>query len=381
MKKNIKVIYRFEIVILLLDILLFFIKSINNKHIISIIVLGILLFVSTLVYKKKKDSNIFRGSATRIMIAVIIFYFIISILLGMYIGFSKTLFSPDPRMWVTGLIPILIVTIISENLKYILIKNNLTNKKAIYFLTALLTVLNIVVITNIASLNTLYKLFVFMCVTLMTITAQEMLSTYMICNYGFLPAIAFKLIMNLYVYIVPVMPNLGDYLYSAINLFLPFTIYMVLEKYLKPKEIKKEKIDKLVGINLSFITIPIIIFLIIIIILVSGIFKHQMIAIASNSMVPIYERGDAIIFDKIKNKKVIREGDIIVFIKDNKLIAHRVTRTKEYSEKKYFYTKGDANQSEDIDMVKEEEVLGVVERVVKYIGYPTVLINELFGGE
>ncbi len=381
MKKTIKSIYKFEIVILLLDILLFFIKSFNNKHIISIIVLGILLFVATLVYKRKKDSNIFRGSATRIMIAVMIFYFIVSILLGMYIGLSKTLFSLNPRIWITGLIPVLMITIITENLKYILIKNNLTDTKAIISVTALLTVFNIVVITNIASLNTTYKLFIFLCVTLMTVTAQEMLSTYLICNYGFLPAIAYKLIMNLYVYIIPVMPDLGDYLYSAINLFLPFTIYMVLEKYLKPKEIKKEKIDKLVGINLSFITIPIIIFLIIIIILVSGLFKHQMIAIASNSMIPIYERGDAIIFDKVDNKKAIREGDIIVFTKDNKLIAHRVVRTKEYSSKKYFYTKGDANQSEDIEMIKEEEILGVVERVIKYIGYPTVLINELFGGE
>ena len=381
MKKNIKSIYKFEIVILLLDILLFFIKSINNKYIISIIVLGILLFVTTLVYKRKKDSNIFRGSATRIMIAVIIFYFIISIILGMFIGFSKTFFSTDPHRWITGLLPVLMITIITENIKYILIKNNLTDNKAIFSITALLAIFNIIAITNIAALNTMYKLFVFICVTLMTVTAQEMLSTYLICNYGFLPAIAYRLIMNLYVYIAPVMPNLGDYLYSAINLFLPFTIYIVLEKYLKPKEIKKEKIDKLVGINLSFITIPIIVFLITIIILVSGIFRYQMIAIASNSMVPIYERGDDIIFDKIENKKSIREGDIIVFIKDNKLIAHRVVRTKEYSSKKYFYTKGDANQSEDIEMIKEEEILGVVERVVKYIGYPTVLINELFGGE
>ena len=102
-----------------------------------------------------------------------------------------------------------------------------------------------------------------------------------------------------------------------------------------------------------------------------------MIAIASNSMVPIYERGDAIIFEKI-DKHYLENDDIIVFKKNDILVAHRIVKTKEVSSKLYFYTKGDANNSVDVEMVSEDEVLGIVRRVVKYIGYPTVWINELF---
>ena len=133
----------------------------------------------------------------------------------------------------------------------------------------------------------------------------------------------------------------------------------------------------MLGINISFITIPAMICLGIIIILASGISKYRMIAIASNSMVPIYAKGDTLIFEKI-DKKLLQDDDIIVFKKDNILVAHRIIKTKEVSSKLYFYTKGDANNSADAEMVNEDDVLGIVRRVVKYIGFPTVWLNELF---
>ncbi len=377
MKQEIKSIYKFESIILLLSVLLFFIQNNIIKYLLSITGLGIVLFIAGLVYKKKRDTNFFRGSATRILLAVIIFYFIIIFLLGLILGFGKTIFSLNPYIWLEGLIPTLIITIISERLRYLIIKNNPTEKKAIYILTLLMAIFNILLISNIFTLNNNYDIFVFICVTVLPIIAQELLSTYLVSNYGFRPVITYKLIMNLYIYILPIMTNLGDYLQSAVGIIMPFTIYVVLVKYLRPKEEENKWKDKLTGINISFITIPVIILLTIIIILVSGIFKFQMIAIASNSMVPIYERGDAIIFEKIDNK-YLENDDIIVFKKDNILVAHRIVKTKEVSSKLYFYTKGDANNAVDVEMVSEDEVLGVVRRVVKYIGYPTVWINELF---
>ena len=103
-----------------------------------------------------------------------------------------------------------------------------------------------------------------------------------------------------------------------------------------------------------------------------------MIAIASDSMVSTFARGDAIIFEKIE-KNEIKKGDIIVFKRDKKLVSHRVIDTKESSSIRYFQTKGDANKSPDVEWTSEKNTLGVVRRAVKYIGYPTVLINELFG--
>ncbi len=376
MKKEIKSIYKIESVILLLCTILLFTQDSNMKYILSIIALGIILLIVTRAYKKKRDTNFFRGSATRIMLAVIIFYFIIIFLLGLLLGFGKTLFSMNPYKWLQGLIPTFIITIISERLRYLIVKNNPTEKKAIYLLTALMALFNIVVITNIFTLSSLYVIFIFICVTVLPIIAQELLSTYLVLNYGYRPVIVYKLIMNLYIYVLPIMTNLGDYLLGSVGIIIPFTIYVVLVKYLKPKE-ESKRTEKILGINVGFITIPMIILILIIMILVSGITNFQMIAIASNSMVPVYERGDTIIFEKI-DTKLLQDDDIIVFKRDNIIIAHRIIKTKEDSSKLYFYTKGDANNSADAEFVNEDDVLGIVRRVVKYIGYPTVLLNELF---
>jgi len=347
---------------------------------VSIIVLGIILIVASREYKKKKDTNLFRGAAFRILTSVLIAFFIVIYLLGLLMGFNKTYFSLNPNSWMQGLIPVFIITVILERLKFILIKNNSEEKKNIYVITVLTILLNVAVFSNIYNIDNNYKLFIFVCVTLLPIIAQELLTSFIIYNYGLLPALTYKLVMNLYVYVLPITTNLGDYLYSAINIIMPFTIYYVLFKYLKTnEEIRKQK-KKISRVNFNFITIPTIILLTIIIVLVSGIFRYQMVAIASNSMVPTFERGDAIILEKI-DKQDIEEGDVVVFKRNEVLVAHRVVKTKDDSSKIYFYTKGDANASVDVGYRAEEDVIGIVRRVVKYIGYPTVLINELFGGE
>lgn len=377
MKKGIRKIYIIEIIILIITVLLFFIKSVNNKNLLSIISLGIILFVLSIIYKKKKDTNLFRKQAFTMVCSIVLFYFIIIFLLGLILGYNKTLFSLNINTIIHGLLPAFLITVIIERIRFIIIKNNADNKISIYILTLLLIVLSIVISTNNITLNNWYLVFLFICVTLLPTIAKELLSTYMTFNYGFLPTIAYKLIMNLYIYIIPIFTNLGNYLISAIGIIIPFTIYVFLSKYIQSDEEIRRKKKKIKGINLNFITIPTLILLVVIISLVSGIFKYKMIAIASNSMIPTYYRGDALIIENYDNR-YLQEGEIIVFKKGNVLIAHRIVKTKESSDKLYFYTKGDANKSVDDQIVSQDEVEGVVKRVVKYIGYPTVWINELF---
>ena len=380
MKKKIKSIYIIELIILLLTVILFFVQNLTYQYILSVIGFLWIFLISRLVYRKKKDTSFYRVQAFRIVVIVLLFFYIIVSLMGLILGFTKTMFSLNPKKWIQGLIPMLLITIMVEQTRFILIKNNTADKKGYIGITILLILFNVALSENIFAINNFYRLFIFTCVTFMPIIAKEMLSSYMVKNYGFLPTFTYKIIMNIYIYILPIMTDLGDYLYSAIGIIMPFTLYMILNKYLKPDEDIRQKNKKIKGLNINFIIIPVIIFLIVIIILVSGIFKFQMIAIASNSMVPVYERGDTIIFEKV-DVEDIKIGDIVVFKRNMIIVAHRIVKIKEESSKKYFFTKGDANNSVDVGVVDENNMLGVVRRVVKYIGYPTVWINELFGGD
>lgn len=374
MKKNIKSIYKIELLILFSIIILFFINDIEIKDLISIITFGIILLGSLLYYGKKKDNNFLKWSAIKIVISVLIFYYLITLILGIQLGFTKTLFSLNIKNILVGCVPVLIITLITEYLKFVLIKNNFINKKAIYILTALMAIFNIIINIS-SSINEGYEIFAFICMMVLPLIAQEILSTYLIYNYGFLPAIIYKLAMNLYLYLTPISTNLGDYLYSVVNIIIPYTIYVTLEKIIKKEEIKENDNIKINGVIYSFLTIPTIILLSIMIILVSGITKYRMIAIASDSMYPIYQRGDAVIFEKVEVSS-IKEGDILVFSNGNIIVTHRVVKIKESEGQLYFYTKGDANNAPDSEPVKKENALGIVRNTIKYIGYPTIIINE-----
>ena len=102
-----------------------------------------------------------------------------------------------------------------------------------------------------------------------------------------------------------------------------------------------------------------------------------MIAIGSDSMNPIYYRGDAIIYKEVKPGEV-KEKDILVFKSGSAIITHRVKKIIIDDNKIYFQTKGDNNDTEDIELVSSNNIYGVVKYVVKYIGYPTILLQEVF---
>lgn len=183
MKNNIKSIYKFEFIILLLDLLLLFIPELQNKSLIAIAGFGVLFFISLLVFKKRKDTNLFRASAFRVVFAIIVFYFIIIFLLGLLLGFGKTLFSLKPSSLMQGLIPALVITVLIERLRFILIKNNITDKLAIYLLALLTSIAYVVIKTDIFSLSSSYSIFVFLCELVMTTIASELLVTFMDMNY------------------------------------------------------------------------------------------------------------------------------------------------------------------------------------------------------
>ena len=104
-----------------------------------------------------------------------------------------------------------------------------------------------------------------------------------------------------------------------------------------------------------------------------GSFTYQPIAILSNSMNPTFKRGDVVIYKKEEN---IIPGNIIVFQYQNQIIVHRVVSINEY-----YVTKGDANNSIDYIKVQKEDIKGVYQFSLKYLGYPSIWLNELFTKE
>ena len=90
--------------------------------------------------------------------------------------------------------------------------------------------------------------------------------------------------------------------------------------------------------------------------------------VISPSMTPVYDVGDLIYVKEI-DPYTIQPGDVITFIVNEDLVigTHRVVRVD--TEKKCFYTKGDANEIEDAEPVHFNNVIGVPQFSIPKLGY------------
>lgn len=90
--------------------------------------------------------------------------------------------------------------------------------------------------------------------------------------------------------------------------------------------------------------------------------KQSEITISGTSMKPILSEGTQVL---VKHSgRTIKIGDIVVYLRNNKLISHRVIRIKTEGENKLYLTKGDSALRFDSPPIREEDVVGVVHAVL-----------------
>ncbi len=97
-------------------------------------------------------------------------------------------------------------------------------------------------------------------------------------------------------------------------------------------------------------------------------------AVLSGSMEPAYHVG-SLIYVRPAQPEEIRVGDPITFVLNEELAVatHRVVRID--AESRNFYTKGDANDAEDMSPVYFKNLIGRPAFTIPYLGYVSAFIN------
>lgn len=378
MKKNYKALLIDNFALLFLIVIFYVITravSSNLKSYIAIAFLIVLLIPNLMFFGIKKDKNYYLGYTIRLIVTILLISGLVIYFLGLILGFTKGVFGL--KTFLTIVIPEFILIFLWEYLRFIVIGNGHTNIKARFSFTLLLVIFSIVIQLVPGSIVDSYTAFVFVCTIVFPTIALEFLCTFLTHNIGFRPSLLYKSIVTLYVYILPIVPNLGNYLFGVVGVLVPFiTFYIINKNLIKDNKFKSRMNNKVI----RYITIPIIIILLIITILVSGIFKYKLIAVASNSMRPVFSRGDSVLLEYSKPED-IEVGDVLVFRHNDIIVVHRVVNITTRNDHYYFNTKGDANEKQDSFKIEEKEIIGKVDYIVKYIGYPTIYINEMFRKE
>lgn len=374
MKKNNKLLSIYEVVIFLFILFYRFIvinKFISYANYINI-AFWLLISISLIIIRGfPKDKHYFKKTSLKIVVIVLLIYFIVTGILGLFTGFFRTVYSHTFISIIKNVTPIVIYIIVIEVARYLLIRRG-PNKLHTAILCILFIMHNINIAVTSIDFSSQESMFLILSLIIMPIISRELLFVYMTKNISLAPSLLYHILMDTYTMVIPVLPDLGNYISSVCLVFIPYVIYIQIKRGLKLKEDYAGYAKKTI---LKVSSAVLLIFFIILIILVSGVFKYKMVAIASDSMNPVYYRGDAVVYQKIKPDDV-QEGEILAFQVNNQLVTHRVVKIIYKDNKRQFITKGDNNEEIDRFEVGDKNVVGVVKYVVKYIAFPTIWFSE-----
>lgn len=378
MKSSEKKILTLEIVsliFLLLNLLLF---KLDNIYIIFALLL-LLLIVLNLITGFEKNRKRFKKDGIILSIIFTLSYLFIIYVSGLFLGFERNGYSLSLLNIFRNSFPILVVILVSEFLRFEL-NTKSENQKLLIVLSSILFILvdiNIAMqMYDFSNLNDLLEMAAL--VTLPSIT-KNILLTYFSLKFGFASTLIYRIIMELYIYLVPILPDFNIYLESIITFIYPLILLKITKLMLKADE-KKEEVVKEKNIS-RFVNIFIILIMFVIVLLTSGIFKYYFLSIGSGSMTPNVNKGDVVIVEKYNENELgnIEKGDILVYKKENQVVVHRVVEVNQDDEIT-FRTKGDNNDDEDAWIINEKDVIGIAKFRIPLVGYPTVWLNEALGG-
>lgn len=372
--------------LLILELIIFVILLLNSLivNILSGYKIIILLFLLTFVFKYffgiEKDKHRYLKDIILEIIIFLIIFFISYYLLGIVIGFART----GNYFTISGIknfiFPTICYVILKEFLRYQFMCKSEGNKLAIIVTIILFIFLDLTLTIQYINFSNRYSIFKFIALNLLPTISRNITFSYITSKVGYKPIIIYALIIELYQYIIPIVPNPNTYLVSIIEFLLP--IILGYKIYLFFKKVTDEEIDRNYKKKKSISLVLPTLIIIIIVYFTSGEFHYWTLAIASGSMSTSINKGDIVIVEKINNKyDNLKEGQVIAYEKDGIILVHRIVNIIKYQDKYYFYTKGDANESIDNFIIEEDMIIGIVNHKISYIGLPTVWLKELWEGK
>lgn len=375
MKSGYKRLLVFEAIIFIVLSINSFVSSILSDYLMLLFLL-IIVVIFKVFFGIEKDRHRYTKDIIIDCIIFLLAFFLLFYLSGLLIGFAKTDNYYNIKDLVNVILPIILLIITKEYLRYQFLCKSEGCKLLVITTTMLFVFIDISTSIFYNLHDSVYNAFIFLSLVVLPAISTNIVASYIGMNVGYKPMIIYRLVFELYLYLIPIVPNPNQYIMSIIRLLLPvlfcYREYLFLKKEHDDEVERKQRKSQIKGYILPVIIITIIIYL------TSGYFHFQAVAIASGSMTPAIRKGDVVIIEKIKDDyDDLKEGQVIAFNYNGTVIVHRLVEKVKVINEYYFYTKGDANEKRDNFVLTKDNIIGVVNIKIPYIGIPTVLINEL----
>ena len=343
---------------------------IEKKYFTAVIITLIAGFLSV-IFKTKRTIKPNYKKISILLLIFAILYIAFYYMFGLYSGFTKSSILLNFQSVVKYIIPTVIIIIALEIVRDRLLLSK--SKYSFLFIVLITSLVDFSIYNNIYNLSNANGFLSFIGLIILTSFVNNIFYTYISKNYGMRPVIVYKMITILYIYFIPISVSLYSYFRIFLRLIYPLIMYLYIDKYYDlDKYRKSNKIEKVDAIYLGISTLLMFSF----IALVSCQFYYGLLVIGSESMSGSIEKGDAILYKNMK--KGIKEGDVIVFKRDNIRVVHRVISVKNINHQIRLYTKGDTNPTMDDGYVTEDTLVGKVMFKIKYIGLPSLWFRKKF---
>lgn len=315
------------------------------------------------------------------MVVFAMFYLVIFYLLGLHFGFVKPKIMFSIKTIFNFILPLGTIIVASEWMRRIFLSHKLEIKfksKKIdlsrIFTYIAMVMVDLLIYTEVYDLAKLDDFLTVLGFVFFASLSCNLLYNYITIRFGVKGIIIFRLITILFVYIIPFIPDVYVFFRSFLRLLYPYLIYLFFEKLYSKNDYTlgiREKRKEIVGNTLLIVIASLLVMLI------SCKFKYGIIVVGSGSMTGTLNKGDAVIFEKYQRQE-IKKGQVIIFDYNGIETIHRVIDVKKVNGEYRYYTKGDANSRNDEEFRIKEDIYALVKLRVKYIGYPTLWVRDIF---
>lgn len=330
-----------------------------------------------------------RLATTLIILTALMFQVLWFVFLGLKLGFLQNVYVWNWQSVLNVFLPVALMIVFEEILRGQMVARGHESRLAIVLAVITCVVLEVIWVLPIYNLMLPKDGFDLLVLVVLPGLLKGVLLTFVAYEYDYRANIAYRLIMELPIYILPILPNVSEYLTTmfaiALVIILACLLVRMRQQEAQNKHTKDERAETASKKNWKQVTKYALLGVIVVTVvayvgLMSGIFKYHLLAIGSGSMEPNIHVGDMVLVERTDDYDTIEEGEVLVYRHADVVMVHRLIERSEEEGKYYFRTQGDANDSADAWWVNQGDVIGVARGKIVAFGYPTLWLNELFNG-
>lgn len=373
MNKDKKILYTISLIAFAVLLGIFLLTAMNSK-IVTAVAMAVIAPIVCIFIRKRCSLSTNKKEVLLLNTVIAALYVITLLIAGTFVTSYKNPYFVSLDRILTQIIPIAVIIIASELVRFVLICQKSKLSSAVSWLICVFA--EVLMFSGVAEFNNFNHFMDLVGMTLFPAITSNILYHYVSKRYGMLPNMSYRLICALYIYFIPTYSEIPDALHACIKILLPLALLALIRALFEKKKrnaVVRGKKLSLVGVVIASAVI------ISTAMLISCQFRYGALVIATESMTGEINKGDMIIYEEYR-KQEIKEGQVIVFLDDDNRVVHRVVKIEVVGNEARYFTKGDANEDLDQGYRTERDIVGLTDIKVAYVGYPTLWLREQLQG-